>query len=157
MIDFKKFEKYSRPGPRYTSYPTAPEFNTDFTQDDLIEKFKSQSKDRPLSLYTHIPFCRSACYFCGCNVIFTSKENKKVKYIEYLKKELKILASHIDTSRVVTQMHFGGGTPTFLSPEQLKEVIDSIKETFPNFAPDAEISCEVDPRFFEQGHMDVLK
>ncbi|MEA3554051.1 MAG: oxygen-independent coproporphyrinogen III oxidase [Campylobacterota bacterium] len=157
MIDFTKFEKYSRPGPRYTSYPTAPEFNTFFTQEDLISKFKSQSKNRPLSLYIHIPFCRSACYFCGCNVIFTSKEEKKVKYIEYLKKELKILASHLDTSRLVTQMHFGGGTPTFLNPEQLKEVLDSIRETFPNFDKDAEVSCEVDPRFFEQGHMDVLK
>jgi len=157
MIDFKKFEKYSRPGPRYTSYPTAPEFNTEFSQEDLIEKFKSQSDDRPISLYTHIPFCRSACYFCGCNVIFTSKDGKKVKYIEYLKKELKILAQHINTNRLVTQMHFGGGTPTFLEPEQLKEVLDSIRETFPNFSPEAEVSCEVDPRFFTQGHMDVLK
>jgi len=157
MIDFNKFTKYSRPGPRYTSYPTAPEFNTDFTFDDLKEKFKSQDDDRPLSLYIHIPFCRSACYFCGCNVIFTSKDEKKVKYISYLKKELKILAEHLNTNRIVTQMHFGGGTPTFLEPEQLKEVIDSIKETFPNFSKDAEISCEVDPRYFVQGHMDVLK
>jgi len=157
MIDFTKFTKYSRPGPRYTSYPTAPEFNTDFTFEDLKEKFKSQSDDRPLSLYIHIPFCRSACYFCGCNVIFTSKEEKKTRYIEYLKKELKILSKHLNTERTVTQMHFGGGTPTFLSPLQLKEVIDSIKETFPNFADDAEISCEVDPRYFIQGHMDVLK
>jgi len=157
MIDFTKFTKYSRPGPRYTSYPTAPEFNTDFTFEDLKEKFKSQSDERPLSLYIHIPFCRSACYFCGCNVIFTSKEEKKTRYIEYLKKELKILAKYLNTQRTVTQMHFGGGTPTFLSPLQLKEVIDSIKETFPNFADDAEISCEVDPRYFIQGHMDVLQ
>ena len=157
MIDFKKFEKYSRPGPRYTSYPTAPEFNTNFTQEDLVAKFKAQDSSRPLSLYIHIPFCRSACYFCGCNVIFTSKEDKKVRYIEYLKKELKILGANIDTSRVVTQMHFGGGTPTFLDPKQLDEVITSIKETFPNFSIDAEISCEVDPRYFVQGHMDVLK
>jgi oxygen-independent coproporphyrinogen-3 oxidase len=157
MIDFTKFTKYSQPGPRYTSYPTAPEFNTNFTQEDLINKFKNQSDDRPLSLYIHIPFCRSACYFCGCNVIFTSKEDKKTRYIEYLKKELKILAKHLNTNRTVTQMHFGGGTPTFLEPSQLKEVLDSIRVTFPNFSPDAEVSCEVDPRFFEQGHMDVLK
>jgi len=157
MIDFKKFEKYSRPGPRYTSYPTAPEFNTNFTQEDLIAKFKAQDSSRPLSLYIHIPFCRSACYFCGCNVIFTSKEDKKIRYIEYLKKELKILAKYLDTSRTVTQMHFGGGTPTFLEPSQLKEVLDSIKDTFPNFSANAEVSCEVDPRFFEQGHMEVLK
>ena len=157
MIDFSKFTKYSKPGPRYTSYPTAPEFHTEFTEKDLIEKFKNQSDDRPLSLYIHVPFCRSACYFCGCNVIFTSKEDKKVKYIEYLKKELAILKQHLNTNRTVTQMHFGGGTPTFLSPEQMAEVIASIKETFPNFAKDAEVSCEVDPRFFSQGHMDALK
>ena len=89
MIDFTKFTKYSRPGPRYTSYPTAPEFNTDFTFDDLKEKFKSQSDDRPLSLYIHIPFCRSACYFCGCNVIFTSKEDKKNKIHHIFKKRVK--------------------------------------------------------------------
>jgi oxygen-independent coproporphyrinogen-3 oxidase len=157
MIDFKKFEKYSKPGPRYTSYPTAPEFHTGFTQEDLIKRFKNQSDDRALSLYIHIPFCRSACYFCGCNVIFTSKEDKKVRYIEYLKKELSILAKHINTKRVVTQMHFGGGTPTFLSPEQLDEVCCAIQDTFPNFSDDAEISCEIDPRFFTKEHMDVLK
>jgi oxygen-independent coproporphyrinogen-3 oxidase len=157
MIDFKKFEKYSKPGPRYTSYPTAPEFHTNFKEEDLIGRFKSQSDDRPLSLYFHLPFCRSACYFCGCNVIFTSKEDKKVRYIEYIKKEMDILKKHLNTNRLVTQMHFGGGTPTFFSPSQLDEIIDYIKQTFPNFSPDAEISCEVDPRFFTQEHMDVLK
>ncbi|VAY86871.1 Coproporphyrinogen III oxidase, oxygen-independent [hydrothermal vent metagenome] len=157
MIDFKKFEKYSKPGPRYTSYPTAPEFNTNFTEQDLIKKLQEQNDNRPLSLYIHIPFCRSACYFCGCNVIFTSKDEKKVRYIKYLKKELKILATHLDTNRIVTQMHFGGGTPTFLSPCQLEEVINIIKKTFPNFANDAEVSCEVDPRYFTKEHMKVLK
>jgi len=157
MIDFKKFEKYSKPGPRYTSYPTAPEFSESFTKEDLSQKFKNQSDNRPISLYIHIPFCRSACYFCGCNVIFTSKEDKKVRYVEYLKKELKILAKHLNTSRLVTQMHFGGGTPTFLSADQMDEVLNAIKETFPNFSDDAEISCEVDPRFFTKEHMDVLK
>ncbi len=157
MIDFKKFEKYSRPGPRYTSYPTAPEFSETFTQEDLKEYYKSQSDDRALSLYIHMPFCRSACYFCGCNTIFTSKDDKKTRYIEYLKKELNILKNHLNTSRVVTQMHFGGGTPTYFSPSQLEEVIKTVKEIFPNFAPDAEVSCEVDPRFFTVEHMNVLK
>ncbi len=157
MIDFSKFTKYSKPGPRYTSYPTAPEFHENFTENDLVEFYKNQADDRPLSLYIHLPFCRSACYFCGCNVIFTSKEDKKVRYIEYLKKELAILKQHLNTNRVVSQMHFGGGTPTFFSPEQLNEVILEIKKVFPNFEPDAEISCEVDPRFFTQEHMDVLK
>ncbi|QKF81989.1 oxygen-independent coproporphyrinogen III oxidase [Halarcobacter ebronensis] len=157
MIDFKKFEKYSKPGPRYTSYPTAPEFSEEFTQEDLKEYYKNQSDDRNLSLYIHLPFCRSACYFCGCNVIFTSKEDKKVRYIEYLKKELSLLKNVLNTKRVVTQMHFGGGTPTYFSPEQLKEVISLLKETFPNFSSDAEISCEVDPRYFTKEHMDALK
>ncbi len=157
MIDFKKFEKYSKAGPRYTSYPTAPEFSESFTKNDLITRYKNQPKDRAVSLYIHIPFCRSACYFCGCNVIFTSKEDKKARYIDYLKKELAILATHLDTNRVVTQMHFGGGTPTFLEPSQLDDVIQTIKKTFPNFANDAEISCEVDPRYFTVEHMEVLK
>jgi oxygen-independent coproporphyrinogen-3 oxidase len=157
MIDFKQFEKYSKAGPRYTSYPTAPIFNESFKEQELIQFFKNQDSSRALSLYIHIPFCRSACYFCGCNVIFTSKEDKKTRYIEYLKKELALLKKHLDTSRTVTQMHFGGGTPTFLSAQQLNEVIGLIKGTFPNFSSDAEISCEVDPRYFTQEHMDVLK
>ena len=157
MIDFKKFEKYSKAGPRYTSYPTAPEFKEEFSEKDLINLYKKQDSSRKLSLYIHLPFCRSACYFCGCNVIFTSKEDKKVRYIEYLKKELKLLKRHLDTSRIVTQLHFGGGTPTFFTPSQLEDILISIKEIFPNFASDAEISCEVDPRYFTKEHMDVLK
>ncbi len=157
MIDFKKFEKYSKPGPRYTSYPTAPEFSEEFSQEDLIKYYKNQNDNRNLSLYIHLPFCRSACYFCGCNVIFTSKEDKKVRYLEYLQKELNILKKYLNTSRVITQMHFGGGTPTFFSPQQLDDIISMIKRVFPNFSQNAEISCEVDPRFFTKEHMSVLK
>ena len=157
MIDFEKFVKYSKAGPRYTSYPTAPEFSESFTKEDLISYFKNQDKNRSLSLYFHLPFCRSACYFCGCNTIFTSKEDKKARYLVYIKKELDILKRHLDTKRVVSQMHFGGGTPTFFSPEQLEDLISKIKETFPNFDKNAEISCEVDPRYFTKEHMDVLK
>ncbi len=157
MIDFNKFTKYSKPGPRYTSYPTALEFDEKFDTNALLAEFDKQDKKRPLSLYFHLPFCRSACYFCGCNVVFTSKDDKKERYIQYIEKELKILASHLDTSREVIQMHFGGGTPTFFTPEQLNHVITLIKETFSNFAKDAEISCEIDPRFFTPEHMQVLK
>lgn len=157
MIDFNKFTKYSKSGPRYTSYPTAPEFSDGFGEVEYINYLANQDATRPLSLYIHMPFCRSACYFCGCNVIFTSKEDKKVRYIEYLKKELDILKSHLNTNRSVTQMHFGGGTPTFFAPEQLDSVIKLIKSYFPNFTSDAEISCEVDPRYFSKEHMDVLK
>ncbi len=156
MIDFAKFTKYSKPGPRYTSYPTAPEFNGGFGESQYINYLINQDSSRPLSLYIHLPFCRSACYFCGCNVIFTSKEENKIRYISYLAKELSILAKYLNTNRIVSQMHFGGGTPTFFSPSQLDEVISLIKSYFPNFAPDAEISCEVDPRFFSREHMSVL-
>ncbi len=157
MIDFEKFAKYSKPGPRYTSYPTAVEFSENFTYDRYIQKLKEQDSKRALSLYFHLPFCRSACYFCGCNVVYTSKEEKKIRYIEYLKRELDILKNYLDTSRDVVQLHFGGGTPTFFSPNQLRDIIDKIRGTFKNFDKDAEISCEIDPRFFTKEHMDVLK
>ena len=156
MLDFAKFIKYSKPGPRYTSYPTALEFSNDFSYEEYISKLEAQDKKRPLSLYFHLPFCRNACYFCGCNVVFTSKEDKMVRYIEYLKKELKILKKHINTKRKVLQLHFGGGTPTFFSAAQLKEIIKEIKKTFPNFAKDAEISCEIDPRHINEEQMKVL-
>ncbi len=156
MLDFAKFTKYSKPGPRYTSYPTALEFSDAYEYDTYLSKLQNQDSSRPLSLYFHLPFCRNACYFCGCNVVFTSKEDKKVRYIDYLKREMKILSRYLDTSREVMQLHFGGGTPTFFSAEQLKEIIDAIKETFPNFASDAEVSCEIDPRHIDEAQMKVM-
>ncbi len=155
-IDFEKFAKYSKPGPRYTSYPTAPEFNEDFDDKAYIKELQSQDKNRPLSLYFHLPFCRSACYFCGCNVVYTSKEDKKERYIDYLEKELEILTKYLDNSREVIQLHFGGGTPTFFDDKQLAKIIKLIRENFKNFANDAEISCEIDPRFLTQKQLDVL-
>ncbi|MBR8462618.1 oxygen-independent coproporphyrinogen III oxidase [Campylobacter sp. faydin G-105] len=156
MIDFAAYVKYSRPGPRYTSYPTAPEFSDKFCYDDYINELKNRDKARPLSLYLHLPFCRSACYFCGCNVIYTSKEDKKERYIGYIERELEILSHHLDTSSPVLQMHFGGGTPTFYSAEQLDRIINLIKAKFPNFLPEAEVSCEIDPRFLNEAQLDVL-
>ena len=156
MLDFAKFTKYSKPGPRYTSYPTALEFKDDFKYDAYIKKLESQESKRPLSLYFHLPFCKNACYFCGCNVVFTSKEDKMVRYIDYLKRELKILSQHLDIKRNVIQMHFGGGTPTFFSASQLDEIISEIKSYFPNFVQDAEISCEIDPRHINEAQMQVM-
>jgi len=155
-LDFAKFTKYSKPGPRYTSYPTALEFSDDFKYDDYIKKLESQDKSRPLSLYFHLPFCKNACYFCGCNVVFTSKEDKMLRYIEYLKRELKILSKHVDTKRKVIQMHFGGGTPTFFTAAQLDVIIKEIKKHFKNFAKHAEISCEIDPRHINDEQMKVM-
>jgi len=156
MLDFAKFTKYSKPGPRYTSYPTALEFKDEFKYDEYIKKLESQDSKRPLSLYFHLPFCKNACYFCGCNVVFTSKEDKMVRYIDYLKRELKILSKHLDMKRSVIQMHFGGGTPTFFSAAQLDEIISEIKSYFPNFVKDAEISCEIDPRHINEDQMKVM-
>jgi oxygen-independent coproporphyrinogen-3 oxidase len=157
MIDFKQFVKYSKPGPRYTSYPTAVEFSEDFTYDRYIEKLKTRDAKKPISIYVHLPFCRSACYFCGCNVVFTSKEEKKVRYIDYLTRELKLLSQTMETSSEVVQFHFGGGTPTFFSAEQLDGIMNMVKKHFPNFAEDAEVSCEIDPRFFNEAQMRVLQ
>ena len=156
MLDFSKFLKYSKPGPRYTSYPTALEFNDSYKYDEYIQKLESQDSSRPLSLYFHLPFCRNACYFCGCSVVFTSKEDKMIRYMEYLKRELSILTKHLDVKREVLQMHFGGGTPTFFTAPQLKEIIDEIKKIFPNFRSDAEISCEIDPRHINEAQMKVM-
>ncbi len=157
MLDFNKFTKYSKPGPRYTSYPTALEFHEGFDEKSYINELKNQDSSNPLSLYFHLPFCRSACYFCGCNVVYTSKEDKKDRYIDYLEKEVALLAKYVDTSREVLQMHFGGGTPTFFDEVQLKRVIDIIRNSFKNFSSEAEISCEIDPRYFTKEHMNVLK
>mgnify|MGYP002629863697 FL=1 len=156
MLDFAKFTKYSKPGPRYTSYPTALEFSDAYGYDEYIKKLEGQDSSRPISLYFHLPFCKNACYFCGCSVVFTSKEDKMLRYIEYLKRELKILSKHLDVNREVIQMHFGGGTPTFFTAEQLKIIIDEIKSYFPNFVKDAEISCEIDPRHINEDQMKVM-
>ena len=157
MIDFDKFIKYSKPGPRYTSYPTAVEFHENFKEADFAKYLTaSNNTTKPLSLYFHLPFCRSACYFCGCNVVYTSKDDKKTRYIGYLKKELEILSKYLNTDRLVTQLHFGGGTPTFFSAAELKEIIGEIKKYFKNFDKDAEISCEIDPRFFNEEQMAVM-
>lgn len=158
MIDFEKIAKYSKAGPRYTSYPTANEFHSGFSHLDYQKALsESNLSSLPLSLYLHLPFCRSACYFCGCNVIYTSKEENKALYIPYLRKELEILSQFLDTKREVIQLHFGGGTPTFFNANELKEVITLLREFFPNFSSQAEISCEIDPRFFTHEQMQVLR
>lgn len=156
MIDFDAYVKFSRPGPRYTSYPTAPEFNENFSYETYTNLLKNGDKNRPLSLYFHMPFCRSACYFCGCNVIYTSSEEKKERYLDYINREMDILCEFLDNSRVVAQMHFGGGTPTFFDANQLERHIKNIKKHFKNFSDDAEISCEIDPRFLTKEQLKIL-
>ena len=155
MIDFDKFAKCSKPGPRYTSYPTAVEFSEKFNP-EIYKKALNKNSNLPLSIYLHLPFCKSACYFCGCNVIYTNKEDKKQNYIKYLEKEINILKNYINTNSPVLQLHFGGGTPTFYDAKSLERIISLIKNTFNNFDVDAENSCEIDPRHFNEDHMKVL-
>jgi oxygen-independent coproporphyrinogen-3 oxidase len=154
-IDLEKFSRYSRPGPRYTSYPTALEFSEAFGYDDYLRALESETG--PLSIYVHLPFCRSACYFCGCNVVFTSKEEKLSEYIGYLKREIDLLAEHVDTEREVIQFHFGGGTPTYYQAFELDEIVSYIKEKFPRWSEEAEVSVEIDPRFFNEDQMKVFR
>ncbi|WP_163555563.1 oxygen-independent coproporphyrinogen III oxidase [Helicobacter suis] len=156
-LDFQKFASYSKPGPRYTSYPTAVEFGPHFQEIDLIQAFKRSDSKIPLSLYFHLPFCKSACYFCACSVIYTSSQAKKERYITYLQKELDLLKQYLDTKREVVQLHFGGGTPTFFNATQLEIIIKSIYNLFSNFSSQAELSCEIDPRHFTFEQMQVLK
>ncbi|MCW8994456.1 MAG: oxygen-independent coproporphyrinogen III oxidase [Psychromonas sp.] len=136
-------EKYNYSGPRYTSYPTALEFDQDFSYAQLIHASKDYPT-RPLSLYIHIPFCHKLCYFCGCNKVITQHQDKADKYLDYLEREIKIQAPHFST-RQVTQLHWGGGTPTFLLPAQITRLMDILRSNF-NFQKDAELSIEVDPR-----------
>ena len=154
MRDYKAFVKFSKAGPRYTSYPTAVEFSTNFTYEQYTSILREQTRD--LSLYFHLPFCRSACYFCGCNVIYTAKDENKERYLHYIFKELEMLREFTNTSRKVVQMHFGGGTPTFFSATQLERLIKKIKSVFVNFSENAEISCEIDPRFLSEEQTKVL-
>lgn len=156
MIDFDAYAKFSKPGPRYTSYPTALEFSENFSYDEYLANLRSQNSENPLSLYFHMPFCASACYFCGCNVIYTSKSEKMSRYLDFLCHEMEILSGCIDTKRKISQMHFGGGTPTYFDAKSLEFHIKNIKKYFTNFSADAEISCEIDPRFLNEDQLDVM-
>jgi oxygen-independent coproporphyrinogen-3 oxidase len=141
-------EKYNVPGPRYTSYPTAPEWVDSFGPADFkqtIAESNAARPGRPLSLYMHLPFCESLCLFCGCNVVINKNHEVAHPYLEKLKWEINEIAGRIDRSRPVTQFHWGGGTPTYLSASQLEDLFLYARERF-HFAPDAEIGIEVDPR-----------
>ncbi|WP_048305685.1 oxygen-independent coproporphyrinogen III oxidase [Halomonas sp. PR-M31] len=143
-------EKYDRPGPRYTSYPTAPRFNTAFALDDYRDAAKRSNQDSastPLSVYIHIPFCKSLCYYCACNKIITHKTERAVEYLDYLKREIALQAGLFDANRKLTQLHLGGGTPTYLTNDQMTELMDALDEAFTlERGAQREFSLEVDPR-----------
>jgi oxygen-independent coproporphyrinogen-3 oxidase len=150
-------EKYNRPGPRYTSYPTAPVWKEDFGPDDF-EQYNERAERRgtPLSLYMHLPFCESLCLFCACNVSIQKDKSVAIPYLAALKKEIDHVGSRVSKSRPVIQFHWGGGTPTYLSPAQLEDLFAHTRERF-SFAPGAEIGIEIDPRVTSRSHLESLR
>ncbi len=152
-------DRYNVPGPRYTSYPTAPEWSDSFGPQDYEEALRQSNETRParpLSLYTHLPFCDRLCLFCGCNVVISKNHDKLIPYLEKLKWEIDQLSQRIDTSRPVIQFHWGGGTPTYLNAEQLEDLFGYTKERF-TFAPDAELGIEIDPRVTREVQLSTLR
>ena len=148
--DAELLSRYDRPGPRYTSYPTAPQFTTEFGEAQLREAVLASNGDpipRRLSLYVHVPFCTSPCFYCGCNRIITRDKARGEAYLARLYREVDLVARLFDRDREVIQLHFGGGTPNFLSPAQLGEVVDTLRRHFSfSASPDRDISIELDPR-----------
>ena len=140
--------RYGGRGPRYTSYPTALQFNDELTEADYKAKAKeSNDSDVPLSLYIHIPFCHSLCYYCGCNKIVTRNEDRVSRYMDMLYREIDMQSELFDRKRKVEQLHFGGGTPTYLDKEELGALMDHLRKSFTfDESEEHEFSIEVDPR-----------
>ena len=158
-IDIELLKRFNQPGPRYTSYPTAPLFSTEFTFEDYEKEVADTNGDgerSDLSLYFHFPFCAKLCYFCGCNMLVTSNRRAIREYNEYLKKEITHLAPQISKNRKVEQLHFGGGTPSYLTPEEIGDVGNFIKSKF-NFADELEASVEIDPRGLTREHLEAFR
>ncbi len=158
-VDLTKFKKYDKPGPRYTSYPTAPHFSESFTHENYLDEILKTNYGESLpdlSLYFHLPFCDTLCYFCGCNMIITRNRDRVKDYIKYLKKEIDMVRTYILPDRKVSQLHWGGGTPTHLSPEEIDELASYIKESF-QFKEDSENGCEIDPRELTRKHLEMLR
>lgn len=146
-------QKYNYSGPRYTSYPTALEFNEQFNEQDFLTSV-TLYPEKPLSIYVHIPFCHKLCYFCGCNKMVTRQHHKVTKYLEALKQEI-INRAPLFKNKIVTQMHWGGGTPTYLNDEEIGWLIDVLKDNF-QFANNIEQSIEIDPREITPKNIDHL-
>ena len=149
--------RYDRPGPRYTSYPTAVEFHDGITHDDYVKCLAAANAlgDAPLALYAHLPFCESRCLFCGCHTIITTRQDIAAPYLDLLRREIEMLASHLPDRRHFAQLHLGGGTPTYYTPEQLDGLIRHLLRHFTPL-PDAELAVEADPRVTTPAHLDTL-
>lgn len=158
QVTAERLARFDRPGPRYTSYPTAIEFAESFGPDQYLEHLEraSELKGSPVSLYLHLPFCEERCWFCGCNVIITRKTGISDRYLESLEREVRLIASRLKGRRQVNQYHWGGGTPTYLTCEQIEHLHHVVREEF-EFTPDAEIAIEVDPRVTSREQIALLR
>jgi oxygen-independent coproporphyrinogen-3 oxidase len=150
--------QYDRPGPRYTSYPTAVEFNESFDEAAYRGRLDAASSipDEPLSLYLHLPFCEARCSYCGCMVIITQKREVAARYLDYLDREIEMLARALRDRRRIVQHHWGGGTPTYLTPAQMTRLHRTVERWF-EFDPDAEQAIEIDPRVTTREQLDLLR
>ncbi|KAF1688712.1 oxygen-independent coproporphyrinogen III oxidase [Pseudoxanthomonas taiwanensis] len=160
LFDPELLRRYDVPGPRYTSYPTAPQFTPGFGEADLRAVAAASNGDpipRPISLYLHVPFCTSPCFYCGCNRIITRDKARGTAYLTRLYREIGMASELFDRDRDVEQVHFGGGTPNFLDPLQIAEVMDVLRRHF-HFAPGARMDCsiELDPRFITPAEVGEL-
>ncbi|NLQ16405.1 oxygen-independent coproporphyrinogen III oxidase [Marinomonas sp. M1K-6] len=154
--DSELISKYDLSGPRYTSYPTAPQFDSTISKIALVDKMLMPSKS-PLSLYFHIPFCAHLCYYCACNKIVTKQYGKGAEYVELLGEEMRLRSLMLDHTRKVTQLHFGGGTPTFLTEDLIESLFGTIKQYF-NLVNDGsqDYSIEIDPREISHSKLALL-
>lgn len=151
-------DRYDRPGPRYTSYPTAPEWSHDFGASDYERALSvaAQNTAEPLSLYVHLPFCWERCHFCGCNVVISKHPEVSEKYLQYVYQEIGMVSGHLGGRKTVKQLHWGGGTPTYQTVAQIKALHGILTREF-DFAPDAEVALEVDPRVTSLEQLETLR
>ncbi|MEZ5464508.1 MAG: oxygen-independent coproporphyrinogen III oxidase [Lysobacteraceae bacterium] len=160
FFDADLVARYDKPGPRYTSYPTAPHFDTVFSEADLRLQARHGNEEpipRPMSIYVHVPFCWSPCFYCGCNRIITHDHGKADTYLLRLAREVEMTAPMFDRDREVRQLHFGGGTPNFLRPEQIGDFVGMLGRHFNlSRAVDRDFSIELDPRFIEPDEVHAL-
>ena len=150
--------RYDRPGPRYTSYPTAVEFHPGIGAAEYETRLSRADThpDEPLSLYIHLPFCRERCSFCGCHVVITSKHDLATEYLAWLEREIDLVARRLPHRRKVAQYHWGGGTPTYYTPAEMRQLHQRVLDRF-EILPEAEVAIEVDPRVTTEEHIDALR
>lgn len=150
-------QRYDRPGPRYTSYPTAPVWSDSFGPEQYAERLAAagRRRDEPLSIYVHIPYCASMCWYCACSVVISKDQDKGDAYVDTVLREAELVRRHLDSQREVVQHHWGGGTPTSLRPDSIRRLFRGLSELFP-LRQGAEASVEVDPRVTTREHMQAL-